>query len=167
MKRLTALGLAFGLMGAVTLAAPQAIAADAPKPKAASKTATTLSIKDPWVREAPPGARVLGAYMVLANPSSKADRLVSVTSPLADEIEIHRMTVKNGMMEMDAVDSLTIPAKGEVKLQPGGLHLMIYGVKRDLKEGDSLPIELTFENAGTRKIDFPVRKYTGGHHHKH
>ncbi len=128
------------------------------------KTQDALAIEAPWVREAPPGARVVGAYMTLVNGSERADRLLSATSPLAGEIEIHRMTVTNGMMDMEAIPFLTVPARGQVKLQPGGNHLMIYGLKRDLKEGDLLPLELKFEHAGVRTIDAPVRKVIGKSH---
>lgn len=133
----------------------------------AAKPAATRSIAivEPWVREAPPGASVVGAYMILRNPSPQADRLLSVRSPLAETVEIHRMTVKNGMMDMEAIPFLTIPAQGEVKLQPGGKHLMIYGLKQDLREGDRLPLELKFEHSGTRMIDAPVRKVMGRPHH--
>ena len=166
MTRLTALWLAGGLLAGVTLAAPAMAAPESSEILAAKDANSTfVTVMDPWVREAPPGARVLGAYMTLVNPSGKADRLLSVTSPMAGEIEMHRMTVKNGMMDMEAVDFVTVPAKGEVKLQPGGLHLMIYGMKRELKEGDKLPMELKFEHAGTQKVDFPVRKFTGKSQH--
>lgn len=149
----------------VVTAAAAAQAPSAKAPGAKTSAAKAIAVEAPWVREAPPGARVLGAYMTLVNGSDQADRLLSVSSPLAGEVEIHRMTVKNGMMDMEPISFLTVPARGEVKLQPGGLHLMIYGMKRDLKEGDRLPMELKFEHAGTITVDFPVRKFTGKHSH--
>jgi Uncharacterized protein conserved in bacteria len=158
--------LAGGLLVGSALAALPVAAMDAPKAAGTkAQSAKKIQVEAPWVREAPPGARVLGAYMTLVNGSEQADRLLSVSSPLAGEIEIHRMTVKNGMMDMEAIPFLTVPAKGEVKLQPGGNHLMIYGMKRELKEGDRLPLELKFEHAGTLSIDVPVRKVMGKSSH--
>lgn len=124
-------------------------------------SAAGLSVKDPWVREAPPGIRVVAAYMTLSNPQGQADRLLAATSPMTGAIEIHRMTVTNGVMDMEAIPFLTVPAKGTVKLRPGGTHLMIYGVKQDLKAGDRLRLVLTFERAGLVTIDAPVRRVKG------
>ena len=153
------------LAGGLAFAAAQTPSPALAKAPSAKATAKAIAVEAPWVREAPPGARVLGAYMTLVNGSEQADRLLSVSSSLADEIEIHRMTVKNGMMDMEPITFLTVPARGEVKLQPGGLHLMIYGVKRDLKEGDRFPMELKFEHSGSMTVDVPVRKFTGKHSH--
>lgn len=163
MFRVTPLLLTGGLLVGAILAPVPAIAAKGEAPKA--QAAKAIAVESPWVREAPPGARVVGAYMTLVNDSDRADRLLSVKSPLAGEIEIHRMTIKNGMMDMEAIPFLTIPAHGEVKLQPGGAHLMIYGMKRELKEGDRLPLELKFEHSGAKLIEAPVRKVMGKQPH--
>lgn len=160
MMRLTSMLLAAGLVGAALALPPAEPVLAQSAPKSPSKR---LSIVDPWVREAPPGIRILGAYMTVVNPDDQADRLLSASSPLAEEIEIHRMSVANGMMTMEAIPFLTVPARGEVKLQPGGNHLMIYGMKRELKEGDRLPLDLKFERAGTLSISAPVRKVMGKH----
>lgn len=165
MFRMTPLMLATGLLVGVSLAQEPAAAAKAAP--ASSQETKAVEVESPWVREAPPGARVVGAYMTLVNDSDRADRLLSVKSPLAGEIEIHRMTIKNGMMDMEAIPFLTVPAHGEVKLQPGGIHLMIYGMKRELKEGDRLPLELKFEHAGAKLIEAPVRKVMGKQQHQH
>ncbi|MNK71528.1 hypothetical protein D3C87_909790 [compost metagenome] len=164
MNRQIPMLLAGGLLVGAALAVAPAVAREVPlAEETKAQSAKGLQVEAPWVREAPPGARVLGAYMTLVNGSARADRLLSVSSPLAGEIEIHRMTVKNGMMDMEAIPFLTVPARGEVKLQPGGNHLMIYGMKRELKEGDRLPLELKFEHAGTLSIEAPVRKVMGKH----
>lgn len=160
-----AVGAALTPVPATAAEASTPMAQTAKSPSTKAPSAKKLAVEAPWVREAPPGARVLGAYMTLVNASEQGDRLLSVSSPLAGEIEIHRMTVKNGMMDMEPIPFLTVPARGEVKLQPGGNHLMIYGMKRDLKAGDRLPLELKFEHAGTISVDFPVRKFTGKHSH--
>lgn len=163
MTRMIPVLLAGGLLVGALAVSP-AEAKDAPK-ASATQAQKAIAVEAPWVREAPPGARVLGAYMTLVNGSEQGDRLLSVSSPLAGEIEIHRMTVSNGMMDMEAIPFLTVPARGEVKLQPGGTHLMIYGMKRTLKEGDRMPLELKFERAGTIAVEFPVRKFTGKSSH--
>lgn len=137
------------------------LAALAPAPAFAAKG---VAVQEPWVREAPPGIRLVAAYMTLVNPTRQADRLLSVSSPMAREIEIHRMTVKNGVMDMEALPFLTVPAQGEVKLLPGGNHLMIYGLKREMRDGERLPLVLKFERAGTVKVDAPIRRVIGKGH---
>ncbi len=95
-----------------------------------------IEIGHPWSRAMAPGARTGVGYLSLANHGADVDRLVSVSSPAADGVSIHDMSVDNGVMTMREVQGgLAIPAGGEAKLAPGGLHLMLTGVKEPFKEG--------------------------------
>ena len=121
-----------------------------------------LTIGHPWSRATLPGAKVAAGYLTVKNAGSTPDRLISVTADIAGKGEIHEMTVKDGVMNMRPLaDGLEIPAGGEVKLEPGSYHLMFMGLKEPAVEGVKFPGTLTFEKAGTVKIEFAVDKAGG------
>lgn len=97
-----------------------------------------------------------GVFMTIRNTGS-ADRLVKAMSDVASATEVHSTTMANGVMEMRPVEAVEIPAAGVATLQPGGFHVMLIGLKRDLKVGDSVKITLVFEKAGPLVIDATVR----------
>jgi len=117
----------------------------------------SLEIGHPWSRAMPPGARTGVGYLTVANHGAEADRLVSASSPAADEVQIHEMAINDGIMTMRQIeDGLPIPAGGEAKLAPGGLHMMLVGVKQPFREGEMVPLTLTFEKAGTVDVQLKV-----------
>ena len=121
-----------------------------------------LTIGHPWSRATLPGAKVAAGYLTVKNAGSTPDRLISVTADIAGKGEIHEMTVKDGVMNMRPLaDGLEIPAGGEVKLEPGSYHLMFMGLKEPAVEGVKFPGTLTFEKAGTVKVEFAVDKAGG------
>ncbi len=121
-----------------------------------------LEIGHPWARMTPAGAKVGGGYLAIENKGTEPDRLVSVTAEIADRAEIHEMTVKDGVMNMRMLaDGIEIPAGGEVKLAPGGYHLMLIGLKQPLKEGERFKGTLTFAKAGTVDVEFKVEGMAG------
>jgi copper(I)-binding protein len=126
-----------------------------------------IVIKDAWVREAPPSAKVLAAYMTIENHTDKDKVLVSVTSSAFDKIEIHKTINKDGMASMEQQKELTIASQGEVKLESGGLHLMLYNPANSLKAGDNVSFTLKFANGSTSMISATVKKATGGTEHHH
>ncbi len=117
----------------------------------------SLEIGHPWSRAMPPGARTGVGYLTLANHGAEADRLVSASSPVAAEVQIHELAINDGVMTMRQLDGgLEIPANGEAKLAPGGLHMMLVGVKQPFREGEMVPLTLTFEKAGTVEVQLKV-----------
>ena len=121
-----------------------------------------LTIGHPWSRATLPGAKVAAGYLSVKNAGSTPDRLISVAADIAGKGEIHEMTVKDGVMTMRPLaDGLEIPAGGEVKLEPGSYHLMFMGLKEPAVEGVKFPGTLTFEKAGTVKVEFAVDKAGG------
>ena len=121
-----------------------------------------LTIGHPWSRATLPGAKVAAGYLTVKNAGSTPDRLISVSADIAGKGEIHEMTVKDGVMNMRPLaDGLEIPAGGEVKLEPGSYHLMFKDLKAPAVEGVKFPGTLTFEKAGTVKIEFAVNKAGG------
>ena len=122
-----------------------------------------LEIGHPWSRETPEGAKVATGYMVIKNHGAAADRLVSITSPIAGKAEVHEMAVNSeGVMTMRPVEGgVDIPAGGEVALKPGAFHIMFMDLKQPPKAGVKFPGTLTFEKAGTVDVEFAVEPKAG------
>jgi len=111
-----------------------------------------------WARATPPQAKVGAVYLTVAGGSA-ADRLVGVASPVAGKAEIHEATSDNGVMKMRRVDGgLAVPAGKKVELKPGGYHVMLMGLKQQLKEGETVPLTLTFEKSGRREVEARIGK---------
>ena len=119
--------------------------------------AGAISIAHPWSRQTAPGQTVGGGFLVAANASGKEDRLVSVTSPAAAEVQLHSMSMDGGVMRMRHVTGgLPVQAHGKLELKPGGFHVMFLDLKRPLAAGESVPAVLTFEKAGAVPVSFKV-----------
>ena len=109
------------------------------------------------VRATLPNAPVGGGYVILQNNGDTDDRLISVEMPMAAKSEIHDMSMTDGVMQMRPLkDGIEIPAGHSVVLQPGGKHLMFMGLSGQLEKGQSVPVTLNFENAGSTTLDFPI-----------
>jgi len=112
----------------------------------------TLRVSNPFARATPPGAKVAGAFMTIKNVGLDADRLVSVSSPAAGLVEIHEMAMEGGMMKMRALKGIDLKPGATVELQPGGYHVMLEDLKQPLKQGEQIPVKLTFEKAGVVEV---------------
>lgn len=131
-----------------------AFAAGAAQP--AQKDALVLD--QAWARATPPSAPVAGGFVTIRNTAKRADRLLSATSPDAKTVEIHEMSMDNGVMRMRRIDDgLPIAPKGTLELKPGGYHLMFIGPKHPFVQGETVTATLRFEQAGTREVRFEVR----------
>ncbi|HEY9855093.1 MAG TPA: copper chaperone PCu(A)C [Stenomitos sp.] len=117
-----------------------------------------IEIEHAWIREAPPGATVLAAYMTLRNPGHRPDRLIRVQTPVAGRVEVHETLVVNGVMRMRPVGQLLLPDGQTVVLKPKGTHMMLMDLKRPVKAGMRIPVTFTFERAGTIRRDLPVTR---------
>ena len=105
--------------------------------------AQPADVKDPWVRAPAPGQKVAGAYMELVSRTN--NNLVAVSSPAAARVELHSMTMEEGVMKMRQVGRIELPAGRPVRLAPGGLHIMLIDLKQPLKPGDRVPLTLTLQ----------------------
>ncbi|RLT32234.1 MAG: copper chaperone PCu(A)C [Chloroflexi bacterium] len=115
-----------------------------------------IAIGDSWARKAAKGD-ISAAYMAITNATT-ADTLVSATGDIATSIELHTVVNENGMMQMiPAEGGVPIDANGTQILKPGSFHIMLIGLRKDLKSGDSFPLTLTFANAGPIAVMFEVR----------
>lgn len=124
-------------------------------------TIGSLAIDHAWSRATPPAAKTGAGYLTIENKGSADDRLTgaAIDPTLADAAELHSMTMDNGVMRMRPVEGgVVLPAGQTVALAPGGIHIMLMGLKAPLKEGQTLPLALTFEKAGTAMVDLEVGK---------
>ena len=99
---------------------------------------------------------VSAAYMVIVN-NGAADAIVKAESDVAASVELHNVVMENNVMQMRQVEAIEVPANGQVELKPGGFHVMLIGLNRDLKEGDEVTIKLTTRSGQTIEVKAPVR----------
>ncbi|MGH8751651.1 MAG: copper chaperone PCu(A)C, partial [Burkholderiales bacterium] len=111
--------------------------------------ADEVKVSAAWVRTTAPGQRVAGAYLQIT--SNVPAKLIAASSPLAGNVEIHSMSMNNGVMQMRQLDILDLPGNKTVTLEPGGLHLMLLDLKKPLTDGDKVPLRLILQRAGGDK----------------
>jgi copper(I)-binding protein len=120
----------------------------------------TVEVTDAWARATPGKAEVGAAYLTIASPN--ADRLTGLSTPAASAAELHTMTIEataaGGVMRMRPVAGVDLAAGQKVALKPGGLHIMLVGLKAPLRAGQSFPLTLYFEKAGSREVTVTVEK---------
>jgi len=123
---------------------------------AASPALAQVSVDQPWMRATAPGAKVAGGFMTIQNMGAAPDRLVGAASPVAERVELHVHVHESGVMKMQQMQGFDVPAKGQFVLKPGGAHLMFVNIKRQINEGEKIPVTLRFEKAGELKVDYAV-----------
>lgn len=132
---------------------------------AVKPVADGLEAHDSWVREAPPNAQVMAAYLTLHNHSPKTRTLISLSSPSFQRVEMHRTEQHDGMTKMLAVSRVMLNRNGSVSFQPGGMHLMLIKPKKRYVTGDTISLTLIFADESTMMITVPVKKGTGNDGH--
>jgi len=125
----------------------------------AAPAAAQTTVANAWVRGTVPQQQASGAFMQIT--SAQGGKLVAVASPVAGLAEIHEMKMDGGVMKMGAAPALELPAGQAVELKPGGYHVMLMGLKQQLKAGDQVPLTLTVEGRDGKKetlqISVPVK----------
>lgn len=120
---------------------------------------TTVSFLRPWALATKPGQKTGAAYMQLEASESAA--IAKIESPQAKAVEVHSMTNDKGVMKMRKIDRLELPAGTIVKFEPGGLHLMLIGLKKPLKAGDTVIVKMTLigpdKKEASVQVDVAVR----------
>ena len=128
-----------------------------------------LTIDHPYARASAGPARNGAAYLTIRNDGTAADRLVGGAADVADKVELHTHINDAGVMRMREVEGgIEVPPGEAVAMKPGGLHVMFFGLKQPLKEGESFPLTLTFERAGSVEVTVQVEAVAagaGGHRH--
>jgi copper(I)-binding protein len=104
------------------------------------------------------GAESTGAvYVTLSNSGAQPDALVSASTDAAQSAELHETKHDGGVMKMRPVQTIPVPAGGKTELKPGGYHIMLMGLKHDLKPGDKIAVTLRFQRGGQVRVEAPVR----------
>lgn len=117
--------------------------------------ADDMKVVQAWARATAPGQQVAGAYLKIT--SAVPAKLIAASSPVAGSVEIHSMRLEGGIMKMRQLRDLDLPANKTVKLEPGGLHLMLLDLKTPLKPGDRVPLRLTVQRANQGSLEMEVR----------
>ncbi|MCB1919572.1 MAG: copper chaperone PCu(A)C [Candidatus Competibacteraceae bacterium] len=132
----------------------------------------TIQITEPWARESPPTMTNGAVYMTLTSTGPEADRLLGGSGEVAETIELHTHIMENNVAKMRKVETIEIAADQPTVLQPGGLHIMLIGLKHPLTAGQTFPLMLRFEKAGEIPVEVTVRGKDAGmapdghvHHH--
>lgn len=123
---------------------------------AASAQTGSVEVKNAWARATPGKAEIGAAYLTIQ--AATPDRLIAVSTPVADKAEPHEMTMQGGVMKMRSLATIDLPAGQAVVLKPGATHIMLVGLKQPLRVGESFPLTLEFEKAGRREVNIVVEK---------
>ena len=116
-----------------------------------------LIIHDPWARPAGVGGNAV-VYFTITNKGRMSDALVDVSSDAADTVGIHETRIDGNMVRMATVSRIEVPAGGSVELEPGGFHIMMMGLKRDLNPGEMIKVTLRFDKSVEITVTVEVRK---------
>ena len=128
--------------------------------------ASSIEIKDAYVRATPPSLPNSAAFMNVENTTSKDIAITKVTSSVAKFVELHTHDMKNGVMKMYQVPKITVPKNGKVALEPGGFHIMLIGLYKPLKKGETVTFTLELSNGDTKTITAPIKSVMSGMNHK-
>lgn len=116
-----------------------------------------IEVEHPWARATAGSVPNGAAYLVLTDHGSAPDRLVSASSPAAERAELHMHMMDNGVMKMRPVDAIEVTPGSSTTLAPGGLHIMLFGLREPLVKGKAFPLTLVFEKAGAVTVEVDVQ----------
>ncbi len=119
----------------------------------------TIQIDHPWARAS--SGQTGAVYMTIKNTGAVDDRLVAAAAPVAGQVQFHVETNEGGVMKMRPLSAIDLKANAQASLKPGGMHVMLIGLKQALKAGSSFPLTLTFEKAGKIDVTVAVEKAGG------
>ena len=117
-----------------------------------------VRISDARIRELPPSVTNTAVYMTISNSGNENLRLIGVSSEFAESAMLHRSAMENGMMTMQHVMAIEIPAGESMVLEPGALHIMLTDLKRNLRDGDLVPLILKFDGGPDVSVNVQVTK---------
>jgi len=123
--------------------------------QAQSAKVGNVQIENAYTRSTVPGQMAAGGFMKIENRGA-VDQLISASSPVAGEVQLHEMAMEGNVMKMRQVKEVVVPAGGAVELKPGGMHLMFINIKAPLTAGETVPVKLKFAKAGEVEVKMPV-----------
>lgn len=119
-----------------------------------------IDVRDAWARTSTLGMNS-AVYFVIQNHNAEADELIGARSDVAEAVEIHESRVEGDVMTMSRVESVTLEPSTTVEFKPGGYHVMLIGLKQDLKAGDQIQISLQFKNSPDLNVTATVQEADG------
>lgn len=124
------------------------------------QAADSIRIENAYIRTMPPGQKVTAMFVELHNDSAQSHKLVAATSDASEHVELHEHIKVDGMMRMQQVESIAIPAKTMTALKPGGYHIMLINLKQNLTIGQKVPVTLRFEDDSSVPLQVEVKAIT-------
>jgi copper(I)-binding protein len=118
--------------------------------------AGSLAISGPWSRATPKGAQTGVGYMTIKNSGTTSDRLIGGSVDVADDFELHVMTIENGIARMRELSEIEIKPGQAIEFKPGGSHVMFVNLKNPLSKGEHINGTLVFERVGKVQIEYSV-----------
>ena len=119
-----------------------------------------IVVDHPWARASIGAAKAGAAYVMLQNLGSEPDRLIAAETGVAKRAELHTHTMQDGVMKMRKLEAIEVAPGEPTLLSPGGLHIMLMGLKVPLVEGETFSLTLTFEKAGPIEIEVVIDSAT-------
>ena len=116
-----------------------------------------VEIDGAYARASIPNVPNSAAFFVIKNNSDKDIAITSANSDIAEKNELHTHIKENKMMKMMKIEKLVVPAKSSLELKSGGDHVMLMGLKKELKVGDEISLELSFSDGDKKSIKVPVK----------
>jgi len=126
--------------------------------------APKIVVKNPWIVEPPPGPNTTMMGMTIVNEGDEADYLIGAKTDIAQRVEIHKTVIENNVAKMIPQKRVKIPPKGKVEFKHHGYHVMIIGLKKRLKAGEKVKVDLIFEKSGKVEVEVPIVKKPHMHH---
>lgn len=124
--------------------------------------ASNIDIAHPYARATPPNAPTSAVFLVLNNNDDVERSIISASTPAAGKVELHTHVMDGDVMKMRQVDSIAIPAKGQTVLKPGGLHIMLFELQQDFKEGDMIEVTVNFASGESQTFTAKIKKVMKG-----
>ena len=120
--------------------------------------ASGVNVLEPYARSAVQVQRNSAVFMRLQNSSKQKAVVVAASSPVAENVELHTHINDRGVMRMRRIPEIVVPPMQATELKPGGLHIMLLGLRQDLVIGQSIPVTLVFSDSSQQSLLAPVRK---------
>lgn len=117
----------------------------------------SVTATDAWIRMPMPAGKDTAFFAIVDNHGVSPRAIVAAASEVAETVELHEMKMDNGMMRMSQVKRIDVPAGGRVELKPGGLHVMLFGLRKTLSAGDAVTLTLTFDDGTALPVLATVR----------
>ena len=133
------------------------VALSAAVTRAESFEAGSIRIIDPFSRALPASSHNGAVYLTLMNHGNHSDKLIGVSTSMAEHAEIHTHRMEDGMMKMSKLEQIELLPHEEVVFAPGGNHIMLIGLSQPLKQGDYFPLMLNFKKVGYVSVDVEVK----------